>query len=115
MANDSVSIETQVFQLLLVMLADSRRASGRYFSNAVHLNGTADRGGKLLAGSFKRNDNLICSQLRIIDDFVRLTHGAKGHVNAVENFIPMRHGLRSKNPIEYCRQLWPILRQLGGI
>jgi hypothetical protein len=58
--------------------------------------------------SFARN-------LRIIDDFLRLTHGAEGDVNAVEDLIPMRHWLRTKDLIEHCRQLRPVLRQLGGI
>ena len=75
------------------MLADSRRAPGGYFSHTVHLNGTADGRGQLLAGSFERNDDVIRSQLRIINDFLRVTHGAEGDVNAVEDLIPMRHWL----------------------
>ena len=35
---DIVSGETKLFQNLVVMLADSRRAPGRYFRNTVHLN-----------------------------------------------------------------------------
>src|SRR5882724_10740125 len=71
--------------------------------------------GARLAGTFERNDDVIRSQLRIINDFLRLTHGAEGDVNAVEDLIPMRHWLRTKDPIEYCRQLRTVLRQLGGI
>src|SRR5271156_4236275 len=97
------------------MLADSRRALGGYFSNTVHLKRTADGRGQLLAGSFERNDNVIRSQLRIINDFLRLTHGAEGNVNGAESFIPMRHWLRSKDLIEHCRQLRSVLRQLDGI
>src|ERR1700746_4054590 len=97
------------------MLADSRSAPGRYFSNAVHLNRTADGRGQLLSGSFERNDDVIRSQLRIINDFLRLTHGAEGNGNAIEDFIPMRHWLRTKDLIEHCRQLRPVLRQLGRI
>src|ERR1700722_619002 len=81
----------------------------------MHLNRTADGRGQLLAGSFERNDDVIRSQLRIIHDFLRLTHGAEGNVNAVEDLIPVRHWLRSKDLIEYCRQLRTVLRQLGSI
>src|SRR5216684_7324397 len=97
------------------MLADSRCAPGGYFSNPVHLNRTADGRGQLLAGSFERYDDVIRSQLRIINDFLRITYSAEGDVNAVEDFIPMRHRLRTKDLIEHCRQLRPVLRQLGSI
>src|ERR1700681_4436498 len=97
------------------MLADSRCPPGRCFSNTVHLNWTADGRRQLLAGSFERHDDVIRSQLRIINDFVRLTHSAEGDVNAVEDLIPMRHWLRTKDLIEHCRQLRSVLRQLGGI
>ena len=44
-----------------------------------------------------------CSQLRIMNDFLRLTYGAEGDVNVVEDLIPMRHWLRTKDFIEHCR------------
>src|SRR6266849_6247468 len=98
---DIASRETKFFQHLVVMLADSRRAPGRYLSNTVYLNRTADGRGQLLAGSFKRNDDVIRSQLRIINDFLRLTHGAERDLSAAEDFVPMRHWLRTKNLIEH--------------
>jgi hypothetical protein len=67
---DFVISKTELFQNFIVMLADSRRAPGRYFRNTVHLNRTADGRGQLLAGSFERNDDVIRSQLRIINDFL---------------------------------------------
>src|ERR1700751_2673323 len=112
---DVVTCESKFLQHFIVVLADSRRAPGRYFSNTVQLNGTADGRGQLLASSFERNHDVIRSQLRIINDFLRLTHGAEGDVNAVEDLIPMRHWLRTKDFIEYCRQLRPVLCQLDGI
>src|SRR5580698_10277008 len=92
-ACDVVACESKFLQHFIVVLADSRRALGRYFSNALHLNRTADSRGQLLAGSFERNDDVIGSQLRIVDDFVRFTNGAEGDVNAVKDLIPMRHWL----------------------
>ena len=83
------------------MLADSRRAPGRDLGDAVHLNRTADGRGQLLAGSFERNDDVVRSQLRIVNDFLRPTHGAERDLSAVEDFVPMRHGLRAKNLIEH--------------
>src|ERR1700733_13624175 len=114
-ACDLVTCESKFLQNFIVMLADSWRPPCRHLGNTVHLNRTADGRGQLLAGSFELNDDVIRSQLRIIDDFLRLTHGAEGDVNAVEDFIPMRHWLRTKNLIEHCRQLRPVLRQLGRI
>src|SRR5277367_5188193 len=90
---DVITCESKFLQHLVVMLADSRRAPGGYFSNSVHLNRTADGRGQLIAGSYERNDDVIGSQLRIINDFLRFTHGAEGDVNTVEDFIPMRHWL----------------------
>ena len=112
---DLIAAETKLGQHFLVMLADSRRAPGRYFGDAVHLNRTADGRRQLLAGAFERNDDVIRSQLWVVNDFLRLTHGAEGDVNTVEGFVPVRHWLRAKDLIEYCRQLRPVLRQLGRI
>src|SRR6201987_384542 len=112
---DVVTCESKFLQHFIVVLADSRRAPGRYFSNTVYLNGTADGRGQLLASSFERNDDVIRSQLRIINDFLRLTHGAERDLSAVEDFVPMRHRLRTKNLIEHCRQLRPVLRQLDWV
>src|SRR6202041_1627132 len=92
-ACDLVTCESKFLQNFIVMLADPRRPPGRHLGNTVHLNRTADGRGQLLAGSFERNDDVIRSQLRIINDFLRLTHGAEGDVNAVEDLIPMRHRL----------------------
>src|ERR1700733_273236 len=114
-AFDIVRGETKLFQHLVVVLADSRGAPGGYFGDTVDLNRTADGRGQLLAGSFERNYDVVGSQLRIIDDFLRPTHRAEGDVNAIEDLIPMRHWLRAKNLIEHCRQLRPVLRQLCGI
>ena len=69
-ARDVVTCKSKFLQHGIVMLADSRRAPGRHFGDTVHLNRTADGRGQLLAGSFERNDDVIRSQLRIIDDFL---------------------------------------------
>src|SRR5260370_27661172 len=100
-ACDVVICESKFLQHFFVVLADSRRAPGRYFSNTVHLNRTADGRGQLLASSFERNNDVIRSQLRIINDFLRLTHSAERDLSAVEDFVPMRHWLRTKNLIEH--------------
>src|SRR5450432_4822470 len=92
-ACDVVICEAKFLQHFIVVLANSRRAPSRYFGNTVHLNGAADGRGQLLAGSFERNDDVIGSQLRIIYDFVRVTNGAEGDMNAVKDVIPMRHWL----------------------
>ena len=97
------------------MLSDLRRALRRYFGDTVHLNRTADGRGQFAAGSFERNDDVIRSQLRIIDDFLRLTHGAEGDVNAIEDLVPMRHRLRAEDLIQNRGQLRHVRHQLRRI
>ena len=63
----------------------------------MHLNRTANRRVQLVAGALERNDDVVRSQLRIVDDFLRITHGAKGDMNTIENFIPMRHWLGAED------------------
>src|SRR6266550_1566171 len=108
-AFDFFHVEAEFLENLFVMFADFRCAFRRNFGHAVHLNRTANRRGQLIAGSFQRNDDVIGSQLRIIDDLLRIAHGAEGDVNAIEDFIPMRHRLRTEDFIEHCRQLRPVL------
>ena len=81
----------------------------------MHLNRTADGRGQFAAGSFERNDDVIRSQLRIIDDFLRLTHGAEGDVNAIEDLVPMRHRLRAEDLIQNRGQLRHVRHQLRRI
>src|SRR5258708_39573826 len=87
---DFVISKTELFQDFIIVLTDFRSASGRHFGNTVHLNRTVDGRSHFLAGSCKRNDDVIRSQLRIIHDFLWVTHGAEGAVNAVEDLIPTR-------------------------
>src|ERR1700693_1821911 len=100
-ACDVATCESKLLQHLIVVLDDARRPPGRHFRNSVLLNGTADGRGQLFAGTFERNDDVVRSQLRIVNDFLRPTHGAKRDLSSVEDFVPMRHGLRTKNLIEH--------------
>ena len=86
------------------------RASQAPLAIAMHLNGTADRRGQLAACSFERNDDVIRPQLRIVDDFLRPTHGAERDMNAIEDFVPVRHRLRAEDFVENGGQLRHVLQ-----
>src|SRR5437762_13079940 len=114
-ALDFGGTEPELFENLFVVFADFRGALGGYFRDAVHLNRAADRELQLPARSFERNDDVIRSQLRIVDDFLWPAHGAEGDMNAIEDFVPMRHRLRAENLVQNRGQLWHVLHQLGRI
>ena len=97
------------------MFSKRRGALCRHFRHAVHLNGAADRRGQFAACAFERNDDVIRPQLRIVDDFLWPAHDAEGDVNAIEDFVPMRHRLRAEDFVENCGQLRHVLHQLGRI
>src|SRR6185369_8561836 len=95
-----------------IVLAKFRSAFCSYLVDAMYLNRTADRRRQLLAGSFKRNDDVIRSQLWIVDDFLRVAHSTERHVDAIEDLVPMRHRLRAKHFIENGRQLRHVRHQV---
>src|SRR5260370_5570202 len=76
--------EPELLENSLIVFAKGRGALCRHFSDAMHLNGTADRGGQLAARTFERNDDVIQAQLRIVDDFLWPAHGAECDVNPIE-------------------------------
>ena len=78
----------------------------------MHLYRTADSQFQILSGAFERNDDVIQPQLRIGDYFLRIPHGAERDVDALEDFVPMRHRLRAEDLIENGGQLRHVLRQL---
>src|SRR5438876_7645432 len=92
-AGDFRRAESELFENLFVVLAEFRRAFRRHFADTMHLNRTADRRAQLAARAFERHDDIIQSQLWIGDDFLRPTHSAERDVNAIEDFVPMRHRL----------------------
>src|SRR3954463_7895272 len=95
-ALDFGGTEPELFENLYVVFADFRGALGRHFRDAAHLNRAADRELQLPARSFERNDDVVCSQLWIVDDFLWPAHGAEGDMNAIEDFVPVGHRLRAE-------------------
>ena len=71
----------------------------------MHLDRTADGRAQVAACSFEGNDDAICPQLRIVDDFLWPPDGAEGDMNAVEGFVPMRHRLGAKDFVQNGGQL----------
>src|ERR1700722_7732855 len=61
--------EPKLLENLLVVFSKRWSALRSHFRYAVHANGAADRRGQIAACAFERNDDLIRSQLRIVDDF----------------------------------------------
>src|SRR6202051_3688948 len=107
--------ESELLENLLVVFSKRRSALRSHFVHAVHLNGAADRRGQFAACAFERNDDLIRTQLRIVDDFLWPAHDAEGDVNAIEGVVPMRHRLRAEDFVKNSGQLRHVLRQLGRI
>src|SRR3984885_5724237 len=114
-AVDFSDAEPELLENLVVVFSKRRSALRSNFRHAVHLNGAADRRGQFAACAFKRNDDLIRSQLRIVDNFLWPADDAEGDVNAIEGVIPMRHRLRAEDFVENRGQLGHVLRQLGRI
>src|SRR5690242_14960587 len=103
-AVDLFRVKTQLLKNLFIMLAKFRSPFCSYLVDAVHLNRTADCRRQLLAGSFKRNDDVIRTQLWIVDDFLRIAHSSERDVDAIEDLVPMRHRLGAEYFIENGRQ-----------
>src|SRR4029077_12642680 len=107
--------KSELLENLLVVFSKLWGALRGYLGDAMHLHRTADRRCQLAAGAFERNDNVIRSQLGIIDHFLRPAHCSKRHMNAVEHFVPMRHRLGAEDLVQDCRELRHIRRQLSWI
>src|SRR5258708_40197193 len=108
-ALDFGGTEPELFENLFVMFAERRGALGRHFRDAVHLNGAADRRCQFAARPFERNDDVIRSQLWIFNDFLWAAHGAERDMNAVKDFVPVRHRLRAKDLVQNRGYLWHVL------
>src|ERR1700733_344333 len=76
-AVDFVIAKTELLQDFIVVFANSRGAPRRHLQNTVYLNRTVDGRSQILASSFEWDDDVIRTQLRILDDFLRFTHGAE--------------------------------------
>src|SRR3984957_3659414 len=112
---DFARAEPELLENLLVVFSQRRGALRRHLGDAMHLNGTADCRIKLTACAVKRNDNVVHSQLWILDDLLRSSHGAERDVNATKYLVPMRHRLSTEYLVENLGQEWPFLRQLDRI
>src|SRR5437660_12489365 len=108
-ALDFGGTEPELFENLFVVFADFRGALGRHFRDAVHLNRAADRELQLPARSFERHDDVIRAQLWIFNDFLRAAYGAERDMNSVNDFVPVRNRLRSKDLVQNRGQLWHFL------
>ena len=53
--------------------------------------------------------------MRIVDDFLRPAHDAERDMNAIEDFVPVRHRLRAEDFVQNRGQLRHVLHQLGRI
>jgi hypothetical protein len=104
--------EPELLENLLVLFSKRRSALRSHFRHALHLNGAADRRGQFAACAFERNDDLIRTQLRIVDDFLWPAHDAEGDVNIIEGVVPMRHRLRAEDFVKNSGQLRHVQRQL---
>src|SRR5258705_13045077 len=111
-AVDLFRVEAQLLENLFIMLAKFRPAFCGYLVDAVNLNRAADRRGQLAARAFEWNDDVIRSQLWIVDHLFRPTHGAERGVDAIEDFVPMRNRLRSEYFVEDCCQLRHVRHQV---
>jgi hypothetical protein len=65
-AIDFSRAESELAENLLVVLSDFLGTPCGYFGNAMHLNRAGDRRGQLAAGAFDGNDDVVCSQLRVV-------------------------------------------------
>src|SRR4051812_43490448 len=97
------------------MFSKFRGSFCRYFSDAVHLNRTADRAFQVPTSARERNDDAIFAQLRILGNVAWIPHQTVGYVSLVEDFAPVSHRLRAEYLVYYCSQLAHIRGQLCRI
>src|SRR5258706_2638190 len=112
---DFARLEAELLENLLAVLAQGWSAPRRHLRDALHLNRTADRRRQADAGALERNDDVVRLQLWIADHLLRPPHRAERDVDAAEDFVPVRHGLRAKDFVENGSQLRHVRRELGGI
>src|SRR5690349_12533196 len=86
-ALDRFRVEAEFLKNLLVVLADLRGSPCSYFAHAMHLNRAANRRSHLPTGAFKRNDDVIRSQLGIVDHFLWVSHCAERDGEVSEDLI----------------------------
>src|SRR5258706_5221773 len=77
-AGDLTWIEAQFLEHFLIVLAEIGGSLCRHLVDAVDLNGTADGLGQLAARAFKRNDDAVLAQLRVLGDLGRIPHPTIG-------------------------------------
>src|SRR6202000_1143338 len=107
--------ESEVPENFVVVLSNVRGPPSGDLRDAMHLHRTADCGRQLAACTFERNDDVVRTELGIVDYLLRTTHCSERHVNAVEHRVPMRHRLGTKDPLEDLGELRHICRQLRRI
>src|ERR1700724_3235300 len=66
---DFAPAEPELLEDLFIVFSQRRGSPRRHLGDAMHLNGTADRGAELATGAVEWNYHLIQPQLRILDDF----------------------------------------------
>src|SRR5271165_1240806 len=76
--------ESELSKNLFIMFSQCRGAPCRHFADAMHLNGTADCRGQRVARPLERHDDVIESQLRIVDHLLWCTHGTERDVDALK-------------------------------
>src|SRR5713226_6906449 len=81
---DLGSVEPELSENFVIVLAQARRAVCGFLCNAVHLHGAADRKRQLASRALERNDNVVGAQLRVIDDLGGIKNRSVGDVRFVE-------------------------------
>src|SRR5580693_7829430 len=114
-AVDLAGGEAEFGQHLAIVLAQFRRAPGRYLVHVVHADWTADGLIEMAAGAGERHHDVVASELRIVDRLTRRMHGAIGDVLRVERLRPVGHGLRTERRVEDRRHSARVLGHLGGV
>src|SRR5580698_8679264 len=105
-------VESQLLEDLVIVLSNLWSALGGYLLDTMHLKWATDGGCELSTRAIKRNDDVVCRKLWIVDDFPRVAHCAERHMDALEYFVPILHRLRAKHLVQDGRKLWHVLHHL---
>jgi hypothetical protein len=89
---DLGTVEPELSENFVIVLAQAGRAPCRFLCNAVHLHGAADRKRQLASRALERNDDVVGAQLRVIDDLGGIQNRSVGDVGFVEDLAPVRIG-----------------------
>src|SRR6266436_8841563 len=107
---DLASVEPELPENVVIVLAEVGRTACGFLCNAVHLHGAADRRGQLASRALERNDDVVRAQLRVIDDLGGFQNRSVRDVRFVEDFAPVLHRLPGEHVIQDCPELCGVRR-----